>query len=62
MLDRLLDPSAQLRTEIAAEQAVAEGFAREIGGEGGGDHHVVEPLPHVLAHRGIAEPPGRDVG
>ena len=47
--------------EILADHDLPIDVGRNIAGEGRRDHQIVEPLHDIVAHGGIAEPPGRDV-
>ena len=58
----LLDVPALLGVEGGAERGCADAAARQIVGEGRGDHHLVELADHLVADARVAEPPGRDVG
>ena len=47
--------------EVLADDDLLVDVRRQIAGKRRRDHQVVEPLHDVVAHGGIAEPPGRDI-
>ena len=59
--DRLDEACARAGIEILADHDLAIDVRRKVAGKRRRDHEIVEPLHDIVAHGGIAEPPGRDI-